>query len=284
MIRIGTCSWKYDSWQNLVYTNRDRNSYLQEYSTHFNTVEIDQWFWSLFPPDKAVMPQTSVVSNYTDAVPDNFKFTIKIPNSITLTHFYRKHKQQALVANPHFLSLELMECFIEKLQPMASKIGILLFQFEYLNRQKMTSLVHFIDRIRPFFNALDRAFSYGLEIRNPNYLNHAYFAFLREMGISHVFLQGYYMPDIAQIYNHFKDLLIHPVVLRLHGPGRSEIEEQSGGSWDKILQPKDDELARITEIIQDLNTRNLDSYINVNNHYEGSAPLTIGKLRTLLDL
>jgi uncharacterized protein YecE (DUF72 family) len=282
MIRIGTCSWKYDSWQSLVYTTSNRNDYLQEYGKQFDTVEIDQWFWSLFPPDKTVLPQQAVVSTYTQAVSDDFKFTVKIPNSITLTHFYRKHKQETLVPNPHFLSLDLMERFIDKLQPMASKIGILLFQFEYLNRQKMASLVHFIDCIRPFLAALDRTFSYGLEIRNPNYLNYAYFAFLREIGISHVFLQGYYMPDISQIYYHFKDLLNNPVVLRLHGPGRSEIEEQSGGNWDKILQPKDDELAKITQIIQDLDSRHLDVYINVNNHYEGSAPLTIEKLRNLL--
>jgi uncharacterized protein YecE (DUF72 family) len=282
MIRIGTCSWKYDSWQGLVYSTANRNDYLQEYSTHFNTVEIDQWFWSLYPPDKAVLPQSGVVATYNQAVPDDFKFTVKIPNSITLTHFYRKHKKDELVANPHFLSLNLMNRFLEKIKPLGHKIGSLLFQFEYLNRQKMASLVHFIDRIQPFFAALDRSYSYGVEIRNPNYLNHAYFAFLREMGIGHVFLQGYYMPDILQIYNHFKDLLISPVLLRLHGPGRSEIEEKSGGHWDQILQPKDEDLAKITQIIQDIDTRKLDVYININNHYEGSAPLTIEKLRRLL--
>ena len=51
-VRIGTCSWKYDSWKGLVY-DPDRqyrpDDYLPDYAKHFTTVEIDQWFWSLFP-------------------------------------------------------------------------------------------------------------------------------------------------------------------------------------------------------------------------------------------
>ena len=51
-LRIGTSSWKYDSWKALVY-DLDKNykpqDYLSDYSQYYNTVEIDQWFWSLFP-------------------------------------------------------------------------------------------------------------------------------------------------------------------------------------------------------------------------------------------
>ena len=154
-----------------------------------------------------------------------------------------------------------------------------MFQFEYLNKQKMQSPNHFIERTTPFFNELDRQFQYGLEIRNPNWLNHGYFNFIKETGISHVFLQGYYMPDISPIYDNYKDALQSPVIIRLHGPGRSEIEEKSGGNWNQILEPKDTEIAGITKIIQEMDSRKLEVYINVNNHYEGSAPLTIDKIR-----
>ena len=50
-LRIGTCSWKYESWKGLVYEPDKRyrpDDYLRGYARHFNTVEIDQWFWSLF--------------------------------------------------------------------------------------------------------------------------------------------------------------------------------------------------------------------------------------------
>lgn len=40
-MRIGTCSWKYDSWKGLVYPDFGEFNYLEEYSRHYNTVEID---------------------------------------------------------------------------------------------------------------------------------------------------------------------------------------------------------------------------------------------------
>jgi uncharacterized protein YecE (DUF72 family) len=55
------------------------------------------------------------------------------------------------------------------------------------------------------------------------------------------------------------------------------MEEKSGGVWNKIIDSRDEEISQISKIIADLNSRKLDVYINVNNHYEGSAPLTIAK-------
>jgi hypothetical protein len=49
-LRIGACSWKYDSWKGLVYDpgrGYRPEDYLADYARHFATVEIDQWFYSL---------------------------------------------------------------------------------------------------------------------------------------------------------------------------------------------------------------------------------------------
>jgi uncharacterized protein YecE (DUF72 family) len=58
---IGTCSWKYDSWKGIVYPEFGDFNYLEEYSKKYNTVEIDQWFWSLFPNNKVTLPKKNVV-------------------------------------------------------------------------------------------------------------------------------------------------------------------------------------------------------------------------------
>ena len=50
-VRIGTCSWKYDAWRGLVYSQNPEN-YLQEYAKRYDCVEVDQWFWSLYGPDR----------------------------------------------------------------------------------------------------------------------------------------------------------------------------------------------------------------------------------------
>lgn len=282
MIRIGTCSWKYDSWKGLVYPDKEGINFLSEYSKHFKTVEVDQWFWSLFEPKKATLPKESDVISYAESVPDNFRFTIKIPNSLTLTHFYKKNKSEELKPNPFFLSTDLFEKFLETLKPMKKKIGVLMFQFEYLNKQKISGLTEFLDRFVSFIESIDKKYIYGVEIRNPNFLKKPFFDFLERNNLAMVFLQGYYMPHIWDVFNEFKDQIKSTTVIRLHAPDRSGIEEKTGSIWNQIVEPKDADLEKVAEIIYYLKNKKVDTYVNVNNHYEGSAPLTIQKLNKLL--
>ena len=281
-IYFGTCSWKYDSWEGIVYSKAKGINMLEEYSKHFNSVEIDQWFWSLHAINKISLPKESDVKLYAQSVPDDFRFTIKVPNSITLTHFYRKSKSEELRANPHFLSPDLFNEFITTLKPMQNKIGVLMFQFEYLNKEKMGSQIEFMERFEAFIQDIGNEYQLGIEIRNPNYLNKKYFEFLKRNNLTMVFLQGYYMPPIWDVFTNAKDLLVNSVVIRLHGPDRSGIEEKTRNIWNQIVEPKDDELHKIAEIIHYLSEKSIDVYVNVNNHYEGSAPLTIRKLKELM--
>ncbi len=64
LLNIGTCSWKYDSWVGLIYSENKKENYLSEYSKYYSTVEIDQWFWSLFPNSKVKLPDSQVVADY----------------------------------------------------------------------------------------------------------------------------------------------------------------------------------------------------------------------------
>jgi uncharacterized protein YecE (DUF72 family) len=283
MFRIGTCSFKYDSWRGLVYTNKAKLNYLYEYTQKYNTVEIDQWFWSLFPPSKAILPKSSTVESYKNSVPNNFLFTIKIPNSITLTHFYKRTKDAQLQLNPYFLSNDLFSEFISILDPVKENIGCLIFQFEYLNKQKMSTLSEFQDKFNKFYSNLENnAPPIGIEIRNPNYLNKSYFQFLSDLNITPVFLEGYYMPSIVKTYQDYKDYINRSAVIRLHGPDRKEIEKIANDDWSRIYINRDKELNGIIEMIRDLKNREVDLFVNVNNHFEGSAPLTIKKIKEML--
>ena len=216
MHRIGTCSWKYDSWKGIIYPYKDEINYLKEYSKHYDTVEVDQWFWSLFDNKKVLLPKDTDVKAYTKSAPDNFKFTIKIPNSITLTHYYNRDKKAPLKTNPYFFSPDLMKAFLQSLKPMNKKIGVLMFQFEYLNKQKMRGLQEFLDRFEAFYSNIKSNFKFGLEIRNPNYLKKPFFEFIKENKLAMVFLQGYYMPPIWNTFNEFNDYIKDTVVIRLH--------------------------------------------------------------------
>ena len=274
---LGTCSWKYDSWKNVLYSNNVMN-HLEEYSQYFNSVEIDQWFWSLHGADKVSLPDIKTAREYAASVSGDFKFSVKVPNSITLTHFYNRNKNEPLVENPHFLSNDLFSRFLENISPLADRLGPIMFQFEYLNKQKMVSQQHFLQQFALFIEKCPSELQYGVEIRNPNYLNVSYFEFLKEFNLTHVFLQGYYMPSIFPVLKSFSHLLKDCVVIRLHGPDRKGIESESRGVWNRILQSKDTEIHELTSILISLFKKQHEIYINVNNHYEGSAPLTAKRI------
>jgi uncharacterized protein YecE (DUF72 family) len=91
-LRIGTCSWKYASWRGLVYSDAPDINYLQEYAKRYNTVEVDQWFWSLFGRDAVRLPNPADTQAYRLSVPDDFRFSIKAPDSLTLTHLRKKDR------------------------------------------------------------------------------------------------------------------------------------------------------------------------------------------------
>ncbi len=283
-LRIGTCSWKFPSWHGLVYSSPKGINYLEEYASQYNTVEIDQWFWSLFGGGNIRLPNPADVEVYRNSVPDDFRFTVKVPNSITLTHFYRKAKTTPLVPNPYFFSPTLFQTFLSLLEPLQDVLGPLMFQFEYLSKQKMRSQDQFQEMFEEFIKQLPTSFQYAVEIRNANYLNQAYFEFLSRNGLSPVFLQGYWMPPITDIYAKWRPLILQQetVVIRLHGPDRQGIEKKTGKRWNQLVAPKDGELAAVVDMIRELLGQEVTVYLNVNNHYEGSAPLTIERIRKLL--
>ncbi len=282
-LRIGTCSWKYPSWEGLVYsrTGKDVN-FLEEYAKKYDSVEVDQWFWSLFPGATPVLPRPAAAAEYAASVGEDFRFSVKAPNSLTLSHYYKKKKEEELVSNPHFLSVPLFVQFLKALAPLGQRLGPVMFQFEYLNKLKMPSQRHFLKVLGIFLSTLPDGYSFAVELRNPNYMNRAWFDFLNEYKAAHVFLQGYYMPPITDIYTRFRDSIKGTAVIRLHGSDRDGMEKITGDRWDRMVAPKDRELPGVAEMIRDLLKRNVNVYLNVNNHYEGSSPLTIEKLVKLL--
>lgn len=283
LLRLGTCSWKYDSWKGMVYDEGKRyrpDDYLADYAKVLDSVEVDQWFWSLFP-GQVRLPEAQTVCLYEKSVPTGFSFTVKAPNALTLTHFYSKQPPaSAAIAgqpNPHFLDLDLLRQFLDRLSPLGPKLGPVMFQFEYLNRQKMASKEIFFERFGEFIVKAPTGYQFAVEIRNSNYLTPPFFKFLKDHGLGFVYLDGYYMPPIGQIFDKFKPKTAAFEVVRLHGGDRLEIEGETGEVWNRIVAPKPEGLEAAAKIVR-ANARNkVLTYLNLNNHYEGSAPLSIGR-------
>jgi len=90
------------------------------------------------------------------------------------------------------------------------------------------------------------------------------------------------MPPIGEVVAKF-DIRTAPFsIIRLHGPDRAGIEEQTGGTWGKIVEPRDNGLRATVDIVRQSVAAGVDTYVNANNHYEGCAPLTIQRLLDIL--
>lgn len=283
-LRTGTCSWKFPSWAGLVYSAAEDINYLQEYAARYDTVEVDQWFWSLFGSGAPRLPRPSDVEEYRRSVPDDFRFTVKAPNSITLTHHRPKSKSDPLVPNPHFLDSRLFTHFLSLLEPMGETLGPVILQFGYLNRQHLSGQDELLERLNDFLSEIPSGRQYALEIRNPKWQNQKHFDFIADHDLAPVLLQGYWMPPVTDVYREWRHLIDRcgTVVIRLHGPDREGMEEQTGGRWDTLVVRRDEELAGIVGMVEDLLGAGVEVYLAINNHYEGCAPLTIQRSGELI--
>ena len=246
----------------------------------YSSVEVDQWFWSL-GKSGAALPRKETAAEYDAATPSDFRFTVKCPNAITLSHL-RARKGETPVPNDLFLDAAFFLRFLGSVAPLVPKIGLFIFQFEYLNQQKMPSKEAFFEYVDRFAQSLPADLPYALEIRNLRWMDDEWFSLLERHAFAPVFLQGYWMDDAAAtIKKHFSRIGSR-VCLRLHGEDREGMEERSGEDWSAIIRPKDRELGPILETVVRLLDGGRQVFLNVNNHYEGSAPLTIGKIRGML--
>ena len=90
------------------------------------------------------------------------------------------------------------------------------------------------------------------------------------------------MNGIRDNYKNFNSLIKETSVIRLLGRDRKGIEKLSGNKWDRRIIPQESELKDSASIIDDLERRGIKVFVNINNHYEGSAPLTIKRLKEIL--
>jgi uncharacterized protein YecE (DUF72 family) len=265
-LRIGTCSWNDESWVGLVYSAPSRTAagYLGEYSKRFRTAEVDSFFYKL--------PEARDALSYAEAVDEDFSFTLKVTQDISLTHA-RDRGAKALEPNPSFLSAELFASYLERVRALQPMTEAVMLEFEYLNKDKMRNVGAFMEALDPFVAAVPAGVPLAIETRNKNYLTREYFQFLKERSLIHVFSEKQYMPHVYEVYEKFGDLISGTSVIRLLGGDRAEIERATGGSWNRIVDAKPDKLL-VAGMSREIVVRGGRVIISINNHYEGSAPMT----------
>ncbi len=283
-IYIGGSSWKYEGWLGQIYT-RDRYLSRGRFSRKVFEAECLKEYAETFPAvcgDFAFyqFPTVEFWRKLFQQTPEHFRFAFKVPEQITCKFFpiHSRYGPQAGMENESFLDRRMLEeMFLRPLLPYREKTAVLIFEFGAFNRRAFESLHGFLDRLDPFLAGLPAEFRYAVEIRNPEFLDPAYFACLRSHRVAHVYNAWSKMPELhhqmAIPDSATADFLVARALLR-----RGRMYEDAVATfapYTEVQDPNPEARESMRVLIGRAREDRKFLFLFVNNRLEGNAPLTI---------
>ncbi len=284
---IGTSSWKYQGWIGQLYT-RERYEFrgkvartrferdcLSEYGEVFKTVCVDAAYYDF--------PRREYLHKLADAVPDDFRFGLKVTDVITVKKFPNLDRfgVKAGQTNRDFLNADLFStAFLKPCEDVRVKIGVLMFEF---SRFWPTDYEHgreFVADLDTFLGKLPKGWPYAIEMRNKHWLAPEYFGCLARHHVTHVFNSWDAMPPVSE-QMALPGSRTNPNRLAarfLLKPGRKYEEAvKTFQPYDRVKEPNPDARAAGRALIAEGKAGKpaRESLIYVNNRLEGNALETI---------
>ena len=255
---IGCSGWSYSDsferggWVKVFYPDAQTKK-LPYYAQFFNTAEIDATFY-----EKFYMYMTKdTFTAMSRATPDDFQFSIKVPESVT--HDNRLDVNKGAMA--------LLNEFLEKISPLkyANKLGAVLIQLPpSFTVKEFQNTEEFLDR-------LPSGYDYALEFRHPSWNTEGPWELLKHYNIAAV-LTDSPEPDKLQF-------LSEPIVtanhsfIRWHG---RQVKPRYNYLYSRDeLRPWVDKVKRIS-----LETPVVRGYFN--NHYGARAVVNAIEFKGML--
>ena len=250
--RIGTSAFTAAGWPGSFYPAELKpRDFLAYYATKFDTVEIDSTFYRT--------PSRATVAGWAAKTPKNFLVAAKIPQVIT----HEKCLEDSDKDLAEFLAtMDLLG---------SDRLGPMLFQFPYFNKEAFQSADEFLARLKPFLKKLPKGYQFAVEIRNKNWLDARFADLLREHRVALALQDQLWMPLPAQM--KFDYLTAPFTYVRLLGD-RKGIEQKTK-VWDKVIVNRSKELHSWVDVCHQTVQRGVSTYVYVNNHYAGHAPATV---------
>ncbi|MFN3476188.1 MAG: DUF72 domain-containing protein [Candidatus Methylomirabilales bacterium] len=186
---IGTSGYSYPHWRGIFYPQGLRTSeWLQYYSWHFQTVELNNPFYRL--------PTASAFEGWRKGTPPGFVFAVKASRFIT--HIKRLKDPEVSVG-----------LFLERASGLREKLGPVLFQLPPswpFNASRLEGLLRYLRR-----QSIVRRLRAALEVRHKSWLDSKAFTLLEEAGVALCFADWPDLPVEGPVTADF-------VYLRRHGP------------------------------------------------------------------
>ena len=128
-ILLGTSAFTANGWEGSFYPRgMQSRDFLSYYATQFATVEVDSTFYGC--------PSARTVDNWAARTPDDFMFSVKVPQVIT-------HEKALVDCDSEF------EEFVKTMDILGPKLGPMVFQFPSFDRWKFAKQESFLAVLAP---------------------------------------------------------------------------------------------------------------------------------------
>lgn len=208
-LRIGTSGWSYVHWRRVFYPeDLPSGKWFGYYARYFNTVEINNTFYSL--------PKETTLARWYREAPSGFVFAVKANRFIT-------HMKK--LKDPE----DSVPVFLESIKTLKSRLGPVLFQLP-------PGLKPDLNRLRALLAALPRRRRYVIEFRNAGWFTEDVIGLLKRRRVAlcvHDLLEAPCPRELTASFAYY----------RFHGH-----EVKYGGSYPKrTLRKCAQEMAEILE-------------------------------------
>lgn len=258
---VGTSSWSSTDWVGPFYPpSLKPGQFIEAYARKFRAVEIDSTYYSI--------PSPQVVTSWREKTPPGFIFAAKVPGVIT----HEKVLKDCQVE---------LTMFLKNMELLGNRLGPLLLQFPYFNRNVFPSREPFERRLKTFLETLPKDFKFALEIRNKNWISWDFLELLRDHSIAFALVAQAWMPRIDTLAKAL-DLITSDFVYARFIGDRKGIEAKTK-RWDKLIEDKTPEMTVWVNELKQIVNKGVKTYAFFNNHYAGFAPGSVKLFEDLWD-
>ncbi|MBN1360070.1 MAG: DUF72 domain-containing protein [Sedimentisphaerales bacterium] len=156
-IRVGTSGWHYAHWQGRFYpADLAKDRWLEYYSRHFDTVEINNTFYHL--------PKAKTMTNWHDNAPTGFVYAVKVSRYIT---HVKKLRDPA----------ESIQRFFELADLLKRRLGPILYQLPPSQHKDL-------DKLDAFIKILPKRHHAVFEFRHESWHEQDTFELMNERGVA----------------------------------------------------------------------------------------------------
>ncbi len=247
-IVVGCAGWDYTDWVGVFYPRKlAKTDQLAHYAKFFDFVEVNSTFYNL--------PTQETLARWVNAVPDHFRFAIKVWNRITHT---RDTENLGTRVSGFFTQLKVLE----------PKIACFLLQFPPRFKHTPENAI----RVRHLLEIIPTAQIIVLELRD-----NSWFA----PGILDKILDGRhilgvsYLPGFSPMYRPGQSCYY----LRLVGDRQLTI-------FNRVQRQQESIINEVTSKVQELSAMDSvrDIFVIFNNHFTGFSPETANEFKHRLGL